>query len=197
MEAVFKSKAHTTGKSYVAFSPNGKRIATAGCDGILKIWNVRRILDRGNFDELDRQRPKREKIESKLHEELKLEQGPVSCLAIDPKSLLIAIGFSKHNTILIITRKPHFHVLKTLNKHTRPLTALQWVVDDKRNRLVSLSEDRTIIDWDVDKADKIYKFNTSGVPLSVDLSTIFFVSGHNNGDVRLWSLSAQKEVRNA
>lgn len=38
---------HDGGVRSVAFSPDGKQIATGGCDGILKIWNVDSIV-RGN-----------------------------------------------------------------------------------------------------------------------------------------------------
>ena len=49
-EAVFKTKAHLTGKSNVAFSPDGKKVVTAGVDGILKVWDVRRMLARDSFE---------------------------------------------------------------------------------------------------------------------------------------------------
>ena len=53
-DAIFQSKAHLAGKAHVAFSPNGEKVVTSGIDGIIKVWDVRRILARERFEEIDR-----------------------------------------------------------------------------------------------------------------------------------------------
>ena len=43
-EPVFQAKAHLNGGACVAFSPNGNRVATAGIDGDVKVWNLHKVI---------------------------------------------------------------------------------------------------------------------------------------------------------
>ena len=92
------------GRCFVEYSPNGKKIVTAGADGLIKIWSVRKILERGNFEDIDRRRPKKEKLSSYMYDQLRLDQGPITCLAVNETTTfnMLAVGNAKHNTVLII-----------------------------------------------------------------------------------------------
>ena len=68
-------------------------------------------------------------------------------------------------------------MVKVLNKHTKPVVCIRFVADQTKNRLLSLSEDKSVIDWDVDSGQKIYKYSLSSVPLSVDIYNNLFVTG--------------------
>ena len=198
-EPAYKCKAHPSGKSCLAFSLDGKKIVTSGVDGIVKIWSVRHILTRTKQEEMDRLQPKREKMNSKAFKELRLDQGHISCVTFNRSAEMIAAGSIQHNSIFIIVRKPTLHVIRTLNGHTRPVISCKFVVvdDSQTNRLVSSSFDKTIRDWDVETGKITKKFECFTVPISIDLSLVLFVSGHQSGDVRLWSLSAKKELKSA
>ena len=109
----------------------------------------------------------------------------------------LAIGGIKHNSVLIFKRKPNLHIVKTFNNHKQPLTACKFIDDDDRTRLVTLSYDKRILDWDVETGKVIKKFSQSYTPLSVDALGLIIVVGYRNGDVRLISLSKQKEINSA
>ena len=53
-ETVFKTKAHSSGISTVQFSPDRKKLVTSGSDGLIKIWDMRRLLNSNIHDEIDR-----------------------------------------------------------------------------------------------------------------------------------------------
>ena len=53
-DAVFRTKAHLSGASTVQFSPNKKKLITSGSDGMIKVWDMRRLQNCITHDEPDR-----------------------------------------------------------------------------------------------------------------------------------------------
>ena len=128
-ETVFKTKAHPSGISTVQFSPDRKKLVTSGSDGLIKIWDMRRLLNSNTHDEIDRKVAYRQKPQpqySKTCREFLVDKGPISCLDIDPQFDLLAVGGTQHNSIILIKRKPNLEIFKTLTNHSKPLTACKF-----------------------------------------------------------------------
>ena len=131
-EAVFKTKAHLSGASTVQFSPDKKKLVTSGSDGLIKVWDMRRLLNCVTHDEPDRKQAYRQKAQpaySQTYKELSIDKGPISCLAIDSKFDMIAVGGTQHSSVILIKRKPRLEIHKTLTNHTKPLTACKFFQD--------------------------------------------------------------------
>ena len=74
-------KAHDTGGNCVAFRPQGNKIATAGNDGVVKLWTTT--------------------LSSTESKSLRISSGPISSLAFSASGAMIAAGLSNREINLI------------------------------------------------------------------------------------------------
>jgi len=109
----------------VAFSPDGKRLASASADKTVIMWDV------------DRRKPLAK---------LERHNGAVFGVAFSQDGKLLASASADNTVILwdMDSRKP----LATLKGHKNVVYAVAFSPDGKR--LVSASEDKTVILWDVE-----------------------------------------------
>ena len=65
--------------------------------------------------------------------------------------------------------------------------------------MVSVGQDRTLRIWDVVGRKQLKSPSITSVAIALDISGIDqnFVTGHKSGDLRLWSLFDQKEIKKA
>ena len=150
---MYKTKAHLSGLTTARFSPDKRKLITSGSDGLIKVWDMRRLLNSISHNELDRKQAHYQKPDpeySKTHRGFLVDKGPISCLDIDPQFEMIAVGGTKHNSVILINRKPTFEIFKTLTNHTKPLTACKFFEDsDKKKRIITLGRDKAIRDYDI------------------------------------------------
>lgn len=114
-----------------------------------------------------------------------MDKGPISCLDIDPSFEMMAVGGTKHNQVILIKRKPAFEIIKTLENHTKPLTACKFFEDsDKKKRIITLGRDKAIRDYDIKSGNVLKKASQSSVPTVADLKWVMLVVGYEDGSVR-------------
>jgi len=129
-KAKFELKGHTDIVDTIAFSPDGKTLATAGADKAVKLWDP---------------------AEGKEIKSLGAHDGSVYVVAFSPDGKLLAsAGAGKDNLVKIWDVKEQKE-LTQLRGHEQPVTA---VVFADNERVVTASMDRTIRTWTTKEAKK-------------------------------------------
>ncbi len=186
----FELKGHTDIVDTIAFSPDGKSLATGGADKSVKLWN---------------------QTDGKELKALGVHDGSVYSVAFSPDSKLLAsAGAGKDNLVKIWDVKEQKQITQ-LKGHEHPVTA---VVFADNELVVTASMDRTVRTWttkggtlepkDPPKVDppKEYKDPkelkrlgpTSDDPYSVAWSPATktaAVCGYS-GQITIWALDAEK-----
>ena len=163
---------HTRDVLAVAFTPDGKKLATAGRDGEAKIWDVATAS-----------------VEAKLGG----HSGDVFCVAIAPDGKTIATG-GEDRTIRLWATKGGTS-LGQLSGHSGPVAGLAFAPDGKT--LASASFDATIRLWDVRSRRpgvtlKGHTAGVRGVAFSPDGKSL--ASASHDHTVKLWDVAAGKEL---
>ena len=64
--------------------------------------------------------------------------------------------------------------------------------------LISVGQDRTLRVWDLrNRQPKNLSITSVAIGLDLNKLNTYFATGHKSGDVKLWSLSEQKQVKKA
>jgi WD40 repeat protein len=156
----------------VAFSPNGKTLASGGWDGTLRLWNVS-----------DPSRPRQITAPDAMK-----APGAIRTIAFGPHGRVIAVG-SSDGTIALwdtVTRKQ-------LRAATPDSDAVESVAFTAGGQvLITVGDDGVVRFWDVDTLHPLGQLVKSHIGrirrlvLSPDGSTFATASGRD-GSVRLWS----------
>jgi WD40 repeat protein len=155
----------------VAFSPDGKRLASAGSDRTVILWDV------GSRKPLATLKGHKDKVES---------------VAFSPDGKRLASASDDKTVILwdVDSRKP----LATLRGHTDQIFAVTFSPDGKQ--LASACRDKTVILWDVDsrKARTTLRRHTEGVwSVAFSPDGKYLASGGRDNTVILWDLDSRKQ----
>jgi WD40 repeat protein len=159
----------------LAFSPNGKWLASAGEDGAIHLWNV------ATGDTLST---------------LPGHQLEVSTVAFSPDGRILATG-SKDKTIRLWDLQQHA-ALHILTGHRDEVRKVAFSPDGKW--LASASEDSTIRLWDVNSGS--FKHSLLGhtgavrtLAFSPDTSKgVLLLSGSSDRSIRLWDVNSRQEI---
>jgi WD40 repeat protein len=199
---------HSDGVLSVAFSPNGKTIATGSSDGTAKLWNLEgqklktlsghcncvssiafspdsKILATGSDDGTV-------KLWNLEGQELKTLSGHsdiVRSIAFSPDGKTIATG-SGDNTVRLWNLEGQ--VLQTFNGHCSSIHSITFSPNGKT--IATASSDKTVKLWSLEgQVLKTLTDNSEGVTsvaFSPDGKTI--ATGRDNGTVKLWNLEGHE-----
>lgn len=157
---------HHPGISSIAWSPDGKFLASAGWDNTLKIWSV----------------------EGKLLHTLKGHSAPVASVTWSPDGNEIASG-SWDETIKIWSSRGQ--LLETIEGHQSGIVSIAWSPDGQR--LASGGEDKTLKIWN---RDGQLLHTLAGYPKWVSSiawspNGEMLVSGGGDNILKIWSRDGQ------
>jgi WD40 repeat protein len=165
-------KGHSNPVSSVAFSNDGRLLASGGGDMLVKVWDVQ------NGTEL---------------RSLRGHSDWVSSVAFGPDSrFILSASVDKSVKIWELSNEETTPPIG----HTRALKTLAVSEDGKL--LASGSEDRTIKVWDTATAQELYTLaeHTNDVTaLAFDPKSNRLVSGGDDGKLRIWDLKERKVIQ--
>jgi WD40 repeat protein len=156
----------------VAFSPDGKSLASGSHDGTVKVWEV---------------------ATGKLLQTFKQHQKAVTSVAFSPDALLLASG-SADNTLIVWdvqTGQPRH----TLKGHTGSVLSVAFRCRADGKSLASASYDGTLKTWDVQTGKLLHTFwgHNAGVRcLAFSPDGLMLASGSWDKRVKLWDVQTGK-----
>jgi hypothetical protein len=160
---------HTGGVTAVALSPDGTEAATAGSDGLVRLWNVR------------------------SHKELHRINGfaaRVRCLAFSPdgKRLLAGLDAASNSAGVEVVDVHSARRVASLRGHTATVMAVAFV--PAGNHFVSASLDGTLRLWDLATGKQLWRSEHKGgihdLAVSPDGRQVL-TAGFGDRQVRLWN----------
>jgi WD40 repeat protein len=164
---------HTNNVSSVAFSPDGKLLASASYDTTIRFWDVKTRKAKG--------------------EPLKGHTDTIWKVVFSPDGKLLASA-SFDKTIRLWDVSSRKEIAK-LEGHTKAVRGVAFNPDGKL--LASASEDKTVRLWDVSSRKEItkpvgHKDGVFSVAFSPDGNTL--ASGGRDQTIRLWNISSQQQI---
>lgn len=164
---------HSRWVTTVAVSPDGQRLASAGLDDAIKVWN----LETGE-----------------LLLTLKGHTKPVNSLAISPDGQILASGSDDHT--IRLWNLSTGALLQTLAGHSRDVKSV--FIHSNGQLLASGAEDRTARLWRLGTGELLQIFsNLAGmiraVAISPDAQTL--ASGGLDNQIKLWNLKTGELIR--
>ena len=172
-QQVVTLKGHSAGVEGIAFSPNGKLLASGGWDYNLKIWDVSDQKEIASYS-------------CKGYE--------VRCVAFNPAGTLVAAG-TRDNYVRVfsLTSKEPVAILKG---HGMPIRGLAFSPDGRI--LASSSGDRSIKLWDTEKYTLLHTLKWHGASVNAVIFSPdgkLVVSAGSDNAVKVWNPQTGELIR--
>ncbi|XP_073468715.1 protein Atg16l2 isoform X2 [Aquarana catesbeiana] len=169
--ALYSKEIHDSEIHAVRFSPNSKMVATGGADRMVKLW----YIVGGQLQ---------------MHQTLQGSNGGITSIEFDPEGLqLLAASFNGSAHLWKLDGRSK----ETLTGHTGKVTAAKFKMSV--HRAVTCSMDRTIREWDLQKAACIRQIPVSSYCSDVVCSDMYTISGHHDKKIRFWDSRSENCVR--
>ncbi|KAM0030187.1 putative transcription factor WD40-like family [Helianthus debilis subsp. tardiflorus] len=177
--------AHTGSISALKFSHDGRYLASAGLDGVVRVWAVHEQEDTKEYDivgsdssvyfstnHLSELAPI--KVDKEKHRKIK-KSSELTCVILPPK-------------VFRILEKP----IHEFHGHTGEILALSW---SKKGYLLSSSVDKTVRLWQIGHGECLKVFMHNNFVTCVEFNPVdenHFISGSIDGKVRIWEINGCK-----
>lgn len=169
---------HSSSVMSVAFSPDGKKLASASRDKTVIIWDVEN--------------------KKAIGQPLQKHSDSVLSVAFSPEGELLASA-SDDNTVILWNAEKQIPIGQPLKKHTSSVWSV--IFDPSGKRLASAGDDKTIIVWDVKQQTPIgqplqsHTNNVNSITFSPDGKQL--ASASHDGTVILWNVENQTPIGQA
>ena len=124
-----------------------------------------------------------------------IPQGPISSMTFNASGQILAAADGSYQ-INLIKLKPQMEVSARLLGH-RDIVNTCVFSSEENKKMVSVSMDRSMKIWDVSNQRELKSssFASTSLSLAISANDANFVTGHKNGEVKIWSLGEMKEVQ--
>lgn len=177
--------AHNGAISVIKFSHDGRYLASAGDDGIVRIWEI--------FEDQD---PRLYEIQGTNPSSFYFSTNHLSELAplkVDKEKTRKIKGFRKSSELACVILPPKvFRILEKpvheLHGHGGEILSLSW---SRKGHLLSSSVDKTVRMWQVGHDECLKTFTHNNYVTCVEFNPVddnYFISGSIDGKVRIWDV---------
>ncbi|KAJ9549671.1 hypothetical protein OSB04_022214, partial [Centaurea solstitialis] len=178
--------AHDGVISVIQFSHDGRYLASAGEDGIVRIWEV--------FEDQD---PRMYEMQGTDPSSFYFSTNHLSELAplkADKEKTRKIKGFGKSSELACVILPPKvFRILEKpvheFHGHSGEILSLSW---SKNGYLLSSSVDKTVRMWQVGHEECVKTFTHNNYVTCVEFNPVddnYFISGSIDGKIRIWDVS--------
>ena len=176
----------------LAFSPDGKQLASGHQYGSIRLWDVDGILE-GKEGSLEPLKPGA-KRRAFVHTGISIGAVSIVSLAFSPDGKRLAAGSEDYRITILDTASGK--VLRSFVGHAATVVALAFSPDGKR--LASASHDRSVKIWDTSSGKELLTLGVHAGPVhavaySPDGKSI--ATAINNAHIRLWDATTGKALR--
>ncbi|XP_071692447.1 uncharacterized protein [Rutidosis leptorrhynchoides] len=177
--------AHNGSITMIKFSHDGRYLASAGEDGIVRVWMI--------FEDHD---PNLSKTRQTDHSSVYFSTNPLSELArvkVNNEKTRGIKGFGKSSELACVILPPKvFRILERpvheFHGHFGEILSLSW---SKKGYLLSSSVDKTVRMWKVGHCKCLKVFTHNNYVTCVEFNPVddnYFISGSIDGKVRIWDV---------